>query len=287
MDSALSAQVSKQFPRLRRATSSLIAEWNRIGAQTRFYATVLGSVPEALVRYRTELLRLLAEMGMGSGALAMIGGSVGVVGLIVTANGILIGVLAYQELGNIGIDAMTGLAGSILNLRFMVPGSCIVAIATTIGAGATARLGAMRINEEIDALEVLGIRSITYLASTQVIAALVAVIPVYCSATVVCFLASRITTTVFYGQGSGVYDHYFNTFFYPSNVLWSFFITLAMTLVIMVVHTYYGYTASGGPAGVGEAVGRSVRTSLVAAVVGLAMISLAAYGQSGGFHVAS
>jgi phospholipid/cholesterol/gamma-HCH transport system permease protein len=61
---------------------------------------------------------------------------------------------------------------------------------------------------------------------------------------------------------------------------------VAMTVVIMLVHTYYGYTASGGPAGVGEAVGRAVRTSMVIAAVEIAMISLAVYGQSGNFNLA-
>ncbi len=280
-------QPSAQFPRLRRTVAGFISGWNRVGSQTRFYVAVLGSIPEAAIRYRSALLQLLAEMGLGVGAIAVIAGSVGVAALIVMLNGILVGVLAFKELGNIGIDALTGLGGSILNIRFMVPGTCIVTIATTVGAGATAQLGAMRINEEIDALEVLGIRTITYLASTRVIAAVMVAIPVYCSSVIVCFLASRATTTVLYRQGAGVYDHYFNTFLYPSNVLWSFFITVAMTVVIMVVHTYYGYFASGGPAGVGEAVGRATRTSLVVAVAGLAMISLAAYGQSAGFHLAS
>lgn len=54
----------------------------------------------------------------------------------------------------------------------------------------------------------------------------------------------------------------------------------------MLVHTYYGYTASGGPAGVGEAVGRAVRTSLIVAAIVVVMISLALYGQSGNFHLA-
>jgi phospholipid/cholesterol/gamma-HCH transport system permease protein len=278
---------SRQFPRLQRAVGSVVGEWNRIGKQAQFFAEVLALIPKAAVRYRAELLRSIANMGMGTGALAIIGGAVGVFGVIVFANGILVGVLATNQLGSIGVDALTGLAGSILNLRFMVPGTCIVALTATVGAGATAHLGAMRINEEIDALEVIGVRSIAYLASIQVIAGTVAMVPLYCSTAIMGFLGTRITTVVFQKQGSGVYDHYFNTFFDPHSMLWSFSMTMAMSVVIMLVHTYYGYNAGGGPAGVGEAVGRSVRTSLVIAVVGLVMISLAVYGQSGSFHLAS
>ena len=70
-----------------------------------------------------------------------------------------------------------------------------IALAATIGAGATAQLGAMRINEEIDALEVMGIRSVAYLASTRVLAGVIVVIPLYCVAVLMAFLAARFGTT--------------------------------------------------------------------------------------------
>ncbi len=92
-------------------------------------------------------------------------------------------------------------------------------------------------------------------------------------------------TTFFYGQATGVYDHYFRTFLNPVDLIWSFLQAVAMALVIMLVHTYYGFTASGGPAGVGEAVGRAVRTSLIVAALVTVMISLSVYGQSGNFNL--
>jgi phospholipid/cholesterol/gamma-HCH transport system permease protein len=158
-------------------------------------------------------------------------------------------------------------------------------LAATIGAGATAQLGAMRINEEIDALEVMGIRSIAYLASTRLIAGVIVVIPLYCVAVLMSFLAARFGTTFIYGQSTGVYDHYFYTFLNPTDLIWSFFQAVSMAIVIMLVHTYYGFTATGGPAGVGEAVGRAVRTSLISAVFVVLFLSLAIYGQSGNFHL--
>ena len=114
----------------------------------------------------------------------------------------------------------------------------------------------MRINEEIDALEVMGIRAVTYLASTRIVAGVIAVIPIYTVAVLMSFLATRFGTTVIYGQSRGVYDHYFSTFLHPTDLLWSFIEALAMAAAVMAVHTYYGFTATGGPAGVGEAVGR-------------------------------
>src|SRR6516164_1614670 len=246
----------------------------------------LGSIPDAVVNYRTEILRLIAQMGLGVAALAMIGGTVVIVGFLTMTTGALIAVQGYNQLASVGIEALTGFASAYFNVRLIVPGTASVALSATIGAGATAQMGAMRINEEIDALEVIGIRSVSYLASTRVVAGIVVVIPLYCVAIMMAFLASRAGTTAIYGQGSGVYDHYFNTFLSPRDLIWSFLQVVAITVVVMLVHTYYGYTASGGPAGVGEAVGRAVRTSMVVAAVEIVMITLAVYGQSGNFHLA-
>lgn len=278
---------STLHPRLRRVTDAVVGEWNQIGSQMRFHANTLGSIPDALINYRTEVLRLVAQMGLGVAALAMIGGTVVIVGFLTMTTGALVAVQGYNQLASVGIEALTGFASAYFNVRLIVPGTASVALSATIGAGATAQMGAMRINEEIDALEVIGIRSVSYLAATRVIAGIVVVIPLYCVAIMMAFIASRAGTVVVYGQGSGVYDHYFNTFLSPRDIIWSFFQVVAITVAVMLVHTYYGYTARGGPAGVGEAVGRAVRTSMVVAAVEIVMITLAVYGESGNFHLAS
>jgi phospholipid/cholesterol/gamma-HCH transport system permease protein len=281
------AQPSTLYPPLQRTKNAVVGGWNRIGSQMQFYVTTLGSIPDALINYRGEALRLIAQMGLGTAALAMVGGTVVIVGFLTMTTGALVAVQGYNQLASVGIEALTGFASAYFNVRLIVPGTASVALSATIGAGATAQIGAMRINEEVDALEVIGIRSITYLASTRVIAGVVVVIPLYCIAVMMAFLASRAGTVTIYGQGSGVYDHYFNTFLSGRDIIWSFFQSIAITVVIMLVHTYYGYNASGGPAGVGEAVGRAVRTSMVVAAVEIVMITLAVYGESGNFHLAS
>jgi phospholipid/cholesterol/gamma-HCH transport system permease protein len=277
---------SKPYAKLRRASDTVAGEWKRIGSQAQFYAKTLMSIPDAVVNYRTELWRLIAQMGLGSGALAVVGGTVAIVGFLTITTGALVAVQGYNQLASVGFEALTGFASAFFNVRLIVPGTTSVALSATIGAGATAQIGAMRINEEIDALEVIGIRSITYLASTRVLAGVIVVIPLYCIAVMMAFLAARTGTTAIYGQGSGVYDHYFSTFLNPTDLIWSFFQVVAIAVVIMVVHTYYGYNASGGPAGVGEAVGRAVRTSMVIAAIEIIFISLAVYGQSGNFNLA-
>ncbi|ORV57503.1 ABC transporter permease [Mycobacterium florentinum] len=274
------------FPRTNRVVVHGVGSWNRLGVQMQFHAQTLRGIVDAATRYKFELLRLIAQMSLGgSGALAVIGGTVVIVGFLTLSAGALIAVQGYNSLSGMGVEALTGFISAYFNVRLIAPLVAGIGLAATIGAGATAQIGAMRINEEIDALEAMGIRSIAYLASTRVIAGVLVVIPLYCIAVLMSFLAARFGTTAIYGQSTGVYDHYFNTFLSPTDLIWSFFQAITMATVIMLVHTYYGFAASGGPAGVGEAVGRAVRSSLVAAVFVTLFVSLAIYGQSGNFNL--
>ncbi|MCQ4362158.1 MULTISPECIES: ABC transporter permease [Mycobacterium] len=263
----------------------LTAATRKLGEQTAFYGRALANTGEAVRRYPGELLRLIAEMGMGTGALAVIGGTVGIIGFLTLTTGALVAVQGYDTLSNIGVEALTGFLSAFLNVRMIAPCTAGLALAATIGAGATAQLGAMRINEEIDALEVMGIRAITYLASTRIIAGVLVVIPLYAVAVLMSFIAAKFLTISVYGQSRGVYEHYFATFLHPNDLLWSFLSALTMATGVMVVHTYYGFTASGGPAGVGEAVGRSVRSSMIVTAFVCLMISLSVYGQHGNFNL--
>ena len=281
----ISGAPSQIHPRLRRVFTERVEGLERTGVQARFYFQTIASTRDALVHYHTELIRLIAQMSLGTGALAIIGGTVVIVGFLTLSTGALVAVQGYNQFANVGVEALTGFASAYFNVRLIAPVIAGIALAATIGAGATAQLGAMRINEEIDALEVIGVRSIAYLASNRVLAGGIVVIPLYCIAMLSAFFAARFGTTFFYGQSSGVYDHYFNTFLNPQDIIWSFLQAVLMAVVIMLVHTYYGYTATGGPAGVGEAVGRAVRTSMIAAVFVVLFISLAIYGQSGNFNL--
>jgi phospholipid/cholesterol/gamma-HCH transport system permease protein len=277
---------SKPYPRLRRTMQSWVQGLTRIGTQAQFYAETLRSIGVAFTHYRVETVRLIAQMSLGVGALAIIGGTTVIVGFLTLSTGALVAVQGYNQLSSLGSEALTGFLSAFFNVRLIAPTVAGIGLAATIGAGATAQLGAMRINEEIDALEVMGIRSVAYLASSRVVAGVIVVMPLYCVAVLTSFLAARFGTTFVYGQSTGVYDHYFTTFLNPLDLIWSFFQAVSMAVVIMLVHTYYGFTASGGPAGVGEAVGRAVRTSLISAVFVVLFLSLAIYGQSGNFNLA-
>ena len=278
--------VQQRFPRLTHSLHSVHAGWARLGDQTRFFGTTLLSIGTAVRQYRAELLRQIAVMSLGTGALAVIGGTVAVVTFLTMSTGGVVAAQGYNQFSQVGVEALTGFAAAFLNTRLVTPGTAVIALAATIGAGATAQLGAMRINEEIDALEVMGIRPVAYLASTRVAAGVVVVVPLYCVALLLGYYATRFGTTVIYGQSSGVYDHYFRTFLIPGDVVRSFIVTIVESVIVMLVHTYYGFTASGGPAGVGEAVGRATRTSLVSAVFVVLFVTLALYGQTGKFNFA-
>jgi phospholipid/cholesterol/gamma-HCH transport system permease protein len=245
--------------RIRRFFSRFAGPVDDFGEQALFYGESMRYIPKALTRYWKETIRLVAEMTLGTGALVLIGGTVGVAAFLTLASGGVIAVQGYESLGNIGIEALTGFLSAFLNVRIVAPVVAGIALAATIGAGTTAQLGAMRVAEEIDAIEAMAVQSVSYLVSTRLIAGLIAIVPLYSLAVLASFFAARFTTVFINGQSSGLYDHYFNTFLIPTDLYWSFLQAIVMSIAVMLVHTYYGYNASGGPVGVGLAVGQAVR----------------------------
>jgi len=259
--------------------------WLRFGEQTAFYIRAIGSIKDALIYYRAETIRVIAQMSMGVGALALIGGTVAIVGFLLLNVGFLIAIVGYSQTANLGVEALIGFFSAYVNPRLAAPLITAIGLAATIGAGATAQLGAMRINEEIDALEVMGVRTMAYLVSTRVLGGVALAIPLCCVSLLVGFLSTQFLVQFTYGQSSGVYGHYFNTFLQPTDVLWAMLQVVLQGVVVMLIHTYYGFTATGGPAGVGEATGRAVRASLVVLTLVTAAAGLALYGRSGNFHL--
>ncbi|MGH3678114.1 MAG: ABC transporter permease [Mycobacterium sp.] len=259
--------------------------WNRIGEQAQFYAKTVAGTRDVFVHYKVELLRMIAQMSLGLGALALIGGTIVVVAFLLSQAGSLVALQGYSALSNVGVEALTGFATVYINVRLAPPVIIAAALAATIGASTTAQLGAMRINEEIDALESISVRTVPYLCSTRLLAGLFLSIPLYCVAMLAAMGGSRLVVTAFYGQSDGVYDHYFNTFLNPVDVFLSFLQGITMVFAVMLVHTYYGYHASGGPAGVGEAVGRAVRASLVTSLFVSFFVGIAIFGATGGLDI--
>ncbi|MFI9510588.1 MlaE family ABC transporter permease [Nocardia sp. NPDC052566] len=251
-----------------------------------FYSRAIAWIPRTAVHYRKEVMRLLAEVTFGSGALAVIGGTVGVIVFMSGSVGVVVGLQGFKALDALGTSVLTGFLTAYINTREIAPLVAALALSATVGCGFTAQLGAMRISEEIDALEVMAVPSVPFLVTSRVIAGFVAVIPLYIVGLLGAFFASRAISIWFNGQSSGSYDHYFSLFLPPEDVLYSFLKVLIFAFVIILVHCYYGFTASGGPAGVGVAVGRAVRAAIVIVNVLDFFLSLAIWGTTTTVRVA-
>ncbi|MBB4684949.1 MlaE family ABC transporter permease [Amycolatopsis jiangsuensis] len=251
-----------------------------LGRQLSFYGRALAWSPRTLRRYGRETTRLLTEVCFGTGGLAVIGGTLGVMIGMTLFTGLIVGLQGYSALNQLGTAALTGFISAYFNTREVAPLSAGLALSATVGCGFTAQLGAMRISEEIDALEVMAVPSMPYLVTTRVLAGVTAVIPLYAVGLLSSYLASRQITIWLYGQSAGTYDHYFTLFLPPEDVLWSFAKVIVFSVLVILSHCYYGYTASGGPAGVGVAVGRAVRTSIVLISVLDFFLSLAIWGAN-------
>nr|WP_067473065.1 ABC transporter permease [Actinomadura hibisca] len=257
-----------------------LARLDAPGDQLLFYLRALLWTPRTIRRYLKEVQRLLAEVSFGSGGLGVIGGTIGVMIAMTLATGMIVGLQGYSALQQIGTAAFTGFASAYFNTREIAPLVSGLALSATVGAGFTAQLGAMRISDEVDALEVMGIPSLPYLVTTRIVAGAVAIVPLYGIGLLCSYVASRQVTVWFNGQSAGTYDHYFGLFLAPADVLLSFLKVLIFSVLVILSHCYYGYRAVGGPAGVGRAVGRAVRTSIVLISVTDFFLSLAIWGTT-------
>ena len=249
-----------------------------LGQQATFYGRTLGWTYRVLVRYKKEVIRLLSEVAFGTGALAVIGGTVVIVVFMTFFTGLEVGQQGYNSLNQLGAAVYTGFISAYFNTREIAPIIAGIALSATVGAGFTAQLGAMRVSEEIDALETIGIPSIPFLVTTRVIAGMLAVIPLYVLGLLSSYLSTELITTKLFGQSSGTYHHYFTQFLPKSDIYISFGKVMAFALVIILAHCYYGYRSSGGPAGVGVSVGRAVRMVITTIVAMDLLLDLALYG---------
>jgi phospholipid/cholesterol/gamma-HCH transport system permease protein len=254
-------------PAVRRRWKNLVDTLIEFGDQFTFYLRCIGSVPKTLKSYGGQVVKLISEISFGSAALLAGGGTVGVVFAMAFISSAQVGLEGERGLDLIGLSPFAGLMSALVNTRELAPIVASIALAAKVGTGFTAQLGAMRISEEIDALEVMAIRSMPFLVTTRVIAALVAVFPLYLLGLFSSYLATRITVVYLGGQAVGTYNYYFQLLLTPTDVLLSLGKALIFAVVVTLVHCYYGYHASGGPEGVGKAAGRALRTSLVAIVI--------------------
>lgn len=272
--------------RARRLANGPLEQLDELGDQLSLYGRAIVWIPRTVRRYRKEIARLLAEVSFGSGALVVILGTAGVMLSLSLFVGSLVGLQGFRALDSLGVEALTGFITAYFNTRDIAPLVAAAALTATLGAGFTAQLGAMRISEEVDALEVMAVPSVPFLVTTRVIAGTIAIIPIYTIGLVASFVASRLNVTLINGLPGGTYDHYFDLFLPVSDVLYSYLKVIVFALVIILIHCHYGYSAKGGPAGVGIAVGRSVRLSIVSTAILDFFLTLVIYGTETSVRVA-
>jgi phospholipid/cholesterol/gamma-HCH transport system permease protein len=249
-----------------------------IFAQRVLYYTVVDIILRR--RYLNEVVKQISDVVVGAGAFLAGGGMVFVIAAMSFATGATVGVEGFNGLRGLGAESFTGLVASFGNTREVTPIIAAVALAAQVGASFTAELGAMRISDEIDALEVMSVDSLVYLVCTRLVATLVALIPLYFISLFASFFASKFVTTQLLGLSPGIYDHYFHLYLPPIDIVYSMVKVSVFAVVIVIIHCYYGYNASGGPAGVGVAVGKAIRTSIIVIVILNLFLSFLFWGTS-------
>ncbi|MGH3451279.1 MAG: MlaE family ABC transporter permease [Haloechinothrix sp.] len=271
-----------QLTRIRHAvagpTDRVAGGLAEVGAHLYFYARAIAYVPMALVKYWRHIVRLIAEISFGSATILAAGGTVGVVFAMSFVSGAQVGLEGFRGLDLVGLAPLSGAVSGLVNTRELAPVVAGIALAAKVGTGFTAQLGAMRISEEIDALEVMSVNSLPFLVTTRMIAAFITVIPLYLVGLFAAYVSTRIVVVNLNGQSAGNYDYWFELMLPPQDVFLSLVKALVLAMVVTMVHCYYGYNASGGPEGVGRAAGRGLRTSIVLLIIVDIMLTFAFWG---------
>jgi phospholipid/cholesterol/gamma-HCH transport system permease protein len=219
------------------------------------------NVPAAL-KYRAQIVSLISDVAVGAGALVVGAGAVIVVIFMTGVIGVQVSLEGVKGLELIGAEDLIGFLSAFANVREITPLAAAIIFAAQIGANFTAELGAMRISEEIDALEVMSVPALRFLVSTRLIASFVTVLPLYIIGLWIQLLTTKLTSVYFFGIAPGVYDQYFNLYLPRIDIVYSVVKILVFIVIITFVHCAYGFRVSGGPEAVGQAVGRAVRLSI-------------------------
>src|SRR5213082_2535269 len=227
-----------------------------LGEIAGFGARVMGLV------YSGRTLRFFGEALRQTGILIL--GSALVIWGLVFISGLTCGIEGAYLLRAQGAPAYAGVFSAWCDLRELVPYAFGYMMAAKVGTGIVAELGSMRISDEIDALEVMGIDSMTFLCATRLLAAWMVLPFMYIAAVGAGFFASYLAVVQQTGEvSSGGFFLIFWMFQNPPDLLYSVIKGMVMATAIVLVGCYYGYNASGGPVGVGTATAKSMVLNIV------------------------
>ncbi len=226
------------------------------GEIVRFCSTVVAEV------FTLKVMRFFGEALRQAGLLIL--SSTLVIWGLIFITGLQCGIEGAYFNRAVGSPAYAGVFAAWCDLRELVPYAFGYMMAAKVGTGIVAELGAMRISDEIDALEVMGISSMTFLCATRLLAAWLVLPFLYLAGIGAGFFASYLAVVQQIGEvSSGGYSLIFWMFQNPPDLVYSVIKAMAMATVIVLVGCYYGYTASGGPVGVGTATAKSMVLNIV------------------------
>jgi phospholipid/cholesterol/gamma-HCH transport system permease protein len=218
--------------------------------------------------------------------------------IIATSSTLVIVFVTFLIGGSCGVEASfvgqqigAGIAApffaAVCTVRDIVPVLFGMILAAKVGCGMVAEIGAMRVNEEIDAIEVMGISSMAYLVSTRMVAAAIVIPPVYLASVAAAQFGAWLTSLVrFKAVSSGTYRVAFYIGFHPLDLVYSLVKGVSIFGVVLMVALYYGYRVRGGPVEVGEAAAKSMRVNLVLIALLNGITSLILWGFKPPFPIA-
>lgn len=237
-----------------------------------FAARALAAIPRSL-RYANEVWWYAAFLAVSSTPVALV---------ITYFSGSECSVEAYYSLHQLGgAESLAGVFNALCDMREITPLFFGFAIGAKVGCGIVAELGTMRINEEIDALETMGVPSVPYLVSTRMLAALLVMPLMYVLSLAASFFASWVVQHFQIGLVSdGIYFSYFWRYSNLQDLGFSMIKAITFAFTIVCVAVYYGYHVTGGAVGIGRAVAKTMAVSLVMTVVLNAVLTQVFWGQN-------
>ena len=253
-----------------RLTSPLRETGDIIGFAFRALAAAPGSW-----KYFAEVLRQCGILILGSTLVllamqAVIGGECGLFFVYLTRP--------------LGATSAVGQLQVPCSLRELFPYMFGYIYAAKVGSGLVAEIGSMRISDEIDALESVGIDPMKYVVGTRLLAALICVPLIYMASMVTGLIGGLLVTTVQLGDLSQAQylEGYFSSQALQDNIF-SIIKGVSIAIGITLVALYYGYKARGGPVGVGNAVARAMIINLILIHVVAAFWSSVFWGVNAGY----
>jgi phospholipid/cholesterol/gamma-HCH transport system permease protein len=227
------------------------------GEIARFGVRIAGLV------YSGRVMRFLGETIRQAGILIF--GSALIIWAFVFILGLQCGIQGAYFFRAQGVPSYAGLFSAFCDLREAMPYAFGYILSAKVGTGIVAEIGAMRISDEVDALEVMGVPPLTFLCATRLLAAWIVLPLIYVVGIAVMYAASYFAVVEQVGDvSSGGYTLIFWMFQDPTDLVFSLIKGMTMATVIVIVGCYYGYTASGGPVGVGTATAKSMAFNIVA-----------------------